>query len=408
MKKYWSSKEVDYLQKHYGLTPIKDLAIIFNTTYEKVVDKAHKIGLNSKLASGELWNEEEDQIVREHFEYAPKSQLEKLLPNRTWAAILQRGIKIHNLKRISQDRYDVDYNFFSEWTADSAYAFGFIAADGFIFYGHKNAIQIELNEKDKDILEKLKDKMHYEGIICSSGRKTVKLQINNKKMVLDLINKGMPLKDKTHLISYPVTLPDNLLSHFIRGVFDGDGSIYKHGRYFRIQLLGSYELLKGIKDKLPFDLTKNSIRYRGKNGGADVWELSIAGKKAVDIAEWMYEGADIYLQRKYKIKEQLKMEFEKKYTKGKFKVSKTQHKINNYTIMGFNFISETKLPNLWPIGPIVKDGSLKLSIHSCKEAIETKQALKEIVNELTKAISEYCDTVAEEINPIPFEQLMQK
>lgn len=408
MRKYWSTQEIEYLKKHYGLIPIKDLAIMFDTTYQKVVDKAHKIGLNSKVASGEIWSEKEDQIVKEHFEYAPKAKLEKLLPNRTWPAILQRGIKTHNLKRISQDRYDVNYNFFSEWTPDSAYAFGFIAADGFIFYGHKNAIQIELNKKDKDILEKLKYKMHYEGKICNSGRDTVKLQINNKKMVIDLIAKGMPLKDKTHLISYPVTLPNKLMSHFVRGVFDGDGSIYKHGRYFRIQLLGSYGLLKGIKDNLPFDLTKNSIRYRGGDSGADVWELSVAGKRAVDIADWMYDGADIYSERKYKIKEKLQMEFEKKYTKGRFKISKTKHKINNYNIMGFNFMSETKFPKLWPSGPSIKDGILKLDIHSCKEAIETKQALKEIVNELTKAISEYCDTVAEDINPIPFEELMQR
>lgn len=405
MKKYWTQKEVDYLQKYYGLTPIKELAIIFDTTYEKVVDKAHKIGLNSKQASGELWTQQEDQIVRENFEYAPKHRLEDMLPNRTWQAILQRGIKTHHLYRLSQDRYDVDYKFFDKWTADSAYVFGFIAADGHSHCGDKNYLQFELN--NKDILEKIKYKMQFEGPVSESNRNTVKLQINNKKIILDLIKKGIPEYDKTHLISYPETLPPKFLRHFLRGVFDGDGSIYKHGRYFRIQLLGTFDLLRGIKDNLPFNLSRNNIKYRGKKKGADVWVLDKTGKVAADIVDWMYADTDIYLQRKYNKREQLEMEFKNKYTTAKFKVSKTQHKINNYTIMGFNFMSETKLPNTWPIGPAIKDGSLMLNIHSCKEAIEVKQALKEAVNELTKAISEYCDATAENINPIPFEKLMK-
>lgn len=304
-KKLWKAEEIELLRKQYGVIPINDLALLFNTTYQKVVDKAHKIGLNSKLTSGELWSKEEDQVLEKHFEYAPKRQLEKLFPNRTWYAILQRGLKTLNLKRLSQDRYDVNYEFFSKWTPESAYVFGFIAADGHIRSGKMNALQVEIQKQDIDILDNIKSIMKYEGPILLTKRNTVKLQINNKKIVEDLIAKGIPADDKTHLIKYPASLPRRLSRHFIRGVFDGDGSIYKHGKYFRIQLLGTYDLLAGIKKQIPLDLTANNITYRGNNGGADIYVFAVAGINAVIIADWMYQGTELYSQRKYDTREKL-------------------------------------------------------------------------------------------------------
>ena len=96
-------------------------------------DKIHKMGSNRKRASGELWQKEEDEILTEHFQYASKNYLMNMFPNRSWNAILRREIKKLNLSRESQDRYYIDYNFFEDWSNDSAYIYGMIAADGHLF-----------------------------------------------------------------------------------------------------------------------------------------------------------------------------------------------------------------------------------------------------------------------------------
>lgn len=295
-RKYWTSKDVDYLKREYGRSDIKKLANIFGVSYAALVNKAHKLGLNSKAASGELWTKEEDDLLKQHFEYAPKHLLEEKFPNRSWCAILQRGIKTLELNRICQDKYKVNYRFFEKWTPESAYVFGFIAADGYIHYGDKNYLQIEVAAYDRDILEKIKQVMQFEGPILESNRNTVRLQINNKKIISDLIAKGIPAVNKTTELVYPKTLPNELSRHFIRGYCDGDGSIYDHGRHGRLQLLGTKALLAEIKH-----ITKvnNKVGYRG-NSGANIYVLAVGGKKGQDIMHWLYEDATIYLDRKYK------------------------------------------------------------------------------------------------------------
>lgn len=67
----------------------------------------------------------------------------------------------------------------------------------------------------------------------------------------------------------------------------------------------------------------------------------------------------------------------KKYTNVKVDVSKTQRKFKDRNIIGFHFVSETKLPKIWPMRPSIDNDLLKLNIYSCKDAIQLKEALEE-------------------------------
>lgn len=239
-----------FIKENLSKMKTKELAEHFEVPYSKMNDKVHKMGLKRKQASGELWSKEEDELLKKHFEYAPKNYISNLFPNRTWHGILQRGIKTLNLNRVSQDRYSVNYNFFEKWTPESAYVFGFIAADGHVFYEKGksgNAIQFEIAIYDKDILEKIKDIMEFEGPICYTSRNTVKLQISNKKLIKDLISKGIPITNKTFDIAEPINLHNEDIRHYTRGLFDGDGSVYMHGASARWQLLGTKKVLEFVK-----------------------------------------------------------------------------------------------------------------------------------------------------------------
>lgn len=299
MRKYWSKEEEQFLRENYGKIAIKDLAVMFNTTYVKVVDKAHKMGLNSRVVSGDYWTPEEDAIIIEHFEWAPKNYLLRLLPNRTWCAIRQRGFKTFNLNRLSRDKYDIDYRFFEKLTPESAYVLGLVAADGYLKIDHgargDTALQFEMAEYDRDILDKVKLVMRYEGPVTVSKRNTVKLCIANRKICLDLEKHGIPRTNKTEKLEWPVNLSADLVLHFTRGLFDGDGSVYDD-KGISIQFLNNSCVLEALKELLP---TQSKVRVRKRNYG-NVWDLQYSNRKAVDILIWMYQDATIYLDRKYK------------------------------------------------------------------------------------------------------------
>lgn len=293
-RKYWTEQEEQFIKENISIKSIEDFSLIFNVSKTKIADKIHKMGLNSKKARGIIWSSEDDKLLAAIFEFAPKNYIMDKFPNKTWPAILQRGIKTLKLNRISQDRLSVNFNFFEKWTSLSAYIFGFIMADGHIHYGDKNYLQFELALKDKDILLKIKNALEYEGEVKLG--KTARLQINNKKIIKDLIEKGMPEQNKSYCAVFPETLPNDLYRDFCRGVIDGDGWSTINDKTYNLGLCGNFDLISEIKNIFPEDCSTNKIR---KDKNSFCWRFNIKGKKALKIAEWLYKDAEIYLDRKY-------------------------------------------------------------------------------------------------------------
>lgn len=296
----WTEERFKILEQNYGHKPIKEIAEELGTTYAKVVDKASKSGLNAKKISGEMWTEEEDSLLRKHFEYAPKNYITNLFPNRSWPAIFQRGNKILKLRRISQDKYSINYRFFDDWNELSGYIFGFTLADGYLALrkGQRkaNMLQFEIANYDRDILDKIKSAIEFEGPVRESKRNTVKLDISNTKILTEMIKKGIPESNKTLEAAFP-NCPTDIHRHIIRGLFDGDGSIYDdHG--LRFQLLGTQKLLETVLKILPVD-TEGIEPYDRNKDGANVFVIKFGKKKSKIIFDWLYKDTTIYLDRKY-------------------------------------------------------------------------------------------------------------
>jgi len=82
----------------------------------------------------------------------------------------------------------------------------------------------------------------------SGNSRCVKVSINSKKIVSDLINLGCT-NNKSKTITMP-KIPDNLIDHFIRGYFDGDGWIIidKNKKPAFGIISGSIEMVKSINN----------------------------------------------------------------------------------------------------------------------------------------------------------------
>ena len=94
-------------------------------------------------------------------------------------------------------------------------------------------VKLELNKKDREILEDIQKEMKNEIPIrdCKARGRTGEssiLYINSKHIAMKLADYGM-IPNKSLVLQFPKWLDKKLVPHFLRGYFDGDGSINKSG-----------------------------------------------------------------------------------------------------------------------------------------------------------------------------------
>ena len=191
---------------------------------------------------------------------------------------------------------------------DKAYFLGLLYADGCV-HDSQPRFLISLQEDDKYILELFKEKIEYTGYLYLKLFETYKnqysLEITSKKLKDSLINLGCVPK-KSLILQFPneIQVPKELLHHFIRGVFDGDGSVgitdrLINGKEYKeqfIQFIGSNNFIDGLSKELDF-LTK--FNTSSTNNGNNK-QIAIKSKlDFIKMYEFLYKDATIYLHRKY-------------------------------------------------------------------------------------------------------------
>ena len=136
-----------------------------------------------------------------------------------------------------------------------AYFLGFIYADGYIT---NDALFWTSHKQDRHILETFCDCVGTDkNCIKTIDEKYLRVMITSKEFVAYLHKQGA-VQAKT-LILTPPNIPKDLIPHFIRGYFDGDGSIYydKNTKSYRVSFLGTETMLSWIKN---FFQVKTTIR----------------------------------------------------------------------------------------------------------------------------------------------------
>lgn len=164
---------------------------------------------------------------------------------------------------------------------DKAWVLGFLYADGYISKS-LSSLQIRLSLKDKEVLEKIKDFISFEGSVkeyiskCKNKEyPSCFLIINSCKLVQDLNKLGCTHK-KSLTLTFPNFLDENYYSHFIRGYFDGDGSIsYRETKNeAKINIKGTESFLLSLSNILKNKEMTTSF-YKQKE--ANVFNLELCG-----------------------------------------------------------------------------------------------------------------------------------
>ena len=135
------------------------------------------------------------------------------------------------------------------------------------------------------------------------GQRQCRILLTSQKTVDDLINQGC-VKHKSLILKPPTKVPTEFLNHFIRGFFDGDGSITKY--YTPNKNLVTNEYCYGINITCTKDMA-DWLQDYFKMGSVikesrreKTYYYSLGGRlQLIKFFHKLYDNSHIYMDRKY-------------------------------------------------------------------------------------------------------------
>lgn len=218
-----------------------------------------------------------------------------------------------------------DINIFENgWNSINSYIFGWVMSDGCLMKEGRNktSYSIRIASNDRKIIEWLHFRLCIGNKIYKQGERGFIIKYRNKESIDFMRELGLRER-KSCNATFP-NVPSEYLGDFIRGYFDGNGSIIlnhtKYNTYAQVSFAsGSSAFLYSLKDKLA-NLGIDSHLYKDGRENKNCSYLRITKRSELEkLFNLMYEKSDSFsrLERKYK-KYDLYLE-----CKPKYRISKT-------------------------------------------------------------------------------------
>lgn len=259
------------------------------------------------------WTEEELDLLRKLYPDFLEVEIAKHIA-KSPAAIKGKAARLHLTRsnsfissarkkarelntKVSIRTYEFNDSFFNSIDTEvKAYILGFIWADGFVIKNGQG-FGIGLSGKDMEHLVKIRDAMGTNYPVREyRDEKYIKcrLDIRSVTATSDLVKTGICCT-KTYSQNTPMGIPSNMMRHFIRGFFDGDGSV-KGKTKMNSQM--SFAATQSMCNFLKEHLLSGSITKKVNSDICFSYDLSGA-KQLQRVFSYLYDGATIYLERKY-------------------------------------------------------------------------------------------------------------
>lgn len=219
------------------------------------------------------------------------------------ARLSDLGIEIRD-NRKWQFRQDA----FTTLTPEGAYWLGFIEADGNIGRD-KPTLTIRLQERDLIVLEQFADwlELARENIthrVHRNGFGECLLHVTSQTIHDDLVSYGI-VPRKSWNWSGGFNIPNELLGHFVRGWFDGDGVAgfnmgkAANGAMSVLGFSGLSDSLAWLRDKLSDVMPIDSLHLRNPRPGAPHFAVLDITQKAAIAAFYEFANGFPRLERKW-------------------------------------------------------------------------------------------------------------
>lgn len=249
------------------------------------------------------------KLLNEHRSY--KATARFLGVNEKTVTAWAKKFKLQSVGTQGARRHKVNEHFFDDIdTEEKAYWLGFLMADGCVYHGSdKNSyrLQINLAASDADCLERFNQALSSDYAIrivdvqdCKTNKvhKAAQLKINCTALCKKLIKHGVvPRKS---LICQAPDIALELVPHYIRGYFDGDGCITRdiyRGKW-SIKIIGTESTLEFFQAYFDKHEILSAI-YDINHSKAKT--LEIAGNLSIShFYDYVYDNASVFYKRKYK------------------------------------------------------------------------------------------------------------
>ena len=267
-KKLFNEEQENFILDNYMVMSNEEIAKKLGSNFKReqinswLIHRGIKRNGQGCVYKNQIFSEKDIEFIKNNYDSMTSSEIGKILG---FDAKQIRGKAMH-LNLPKKRRKINDEYFDSIDTSLKAYFLGFIYADGYIVYNEERAnyeFGIELQSRDKYILEKLNEEIGGKNIIyhsepqnilvngeqiAHSGHSDI-LRVYSKKLVAGLMKNGIET-NKTLKDTYPI-VDDRFFFDFLRGYIDGDGCYYKdnNNTYMHVTC-ASIVPLKYIQNKL--------------------------------------------------------------------------------------------------------------------------------------------------------------
>ena len=173
---------------------------------------------------------------------------------------------------------------------------------------------IFLGQIDIDIIQKFKLLLEFTGPIYNNVKNgyghqlLCGIQLNSKHFSEALSKLGC-FPRKTFTLKFPTEeqVPKHLIHHFMRGYFDGDGTIYKDKKKnikrpsFGIGIVSTKDFCDEFYKSLKFLDINFYFHKKQKDPSKNTIQMTTEGNRQIEkVLDFLYNNATIYLERKYK------------------------------------------------------------------------------------------------------------
>jgi hypothetical protein len=214
---------------------------------------------------------------------------------------------------------DLRESLFSRWSQPMAYLLGYIFTDGTLVRLSPGTCRVTISSIDREHLEKMaailgggvkvdtrtQSKRGFSG---TENRYIFSIGFTRPRMIDDLRRLGLTER-KSLTMQFP-DVPEEFVWDFIRGCWDGDGSIMLEGASLVVAYTsGSFGFVSTMRERMQnYDLGRLTIYTRQPDGVKTKnlsYSMKIKGKKAVQFCVYLYDRvpSNLILTRKFLVYE---------------------------------------------------------------------------------------------------------
>ena len=222
-----------------------------------------------------------------------------------------KQISMRSIKERTFRKYFVDENYFNEMNSnDKFWVLGLLYSDGYN-YTNKNNKNFSLcfHKNDLECLEKVKSCIKYSGEIKQHNNKNAYYLTVNSVVMSDKLDEMGCVQAKSFVLKWPnINMNQEQSWHFLRGIWDGDGSIKlrKHKgisrRGIKVELSSaSLEFLSNVKQFIDKIDIKNKIIHTDKTSRCQRLIINGTYKNSLKFLNMIYSNCgELKMMRKYK------------------------------------------------------------------------------------------------------------